>query len=412
MKTLTAFAVTLAAAALFAGCGTYGAVPQTSAIAGARTGERALPASSYQVLTKFRSYVEGAYPAARLLDVKGTLYGTTGGGLFSGKGIAYSVSTTGVKKILHKFGHGSDGAGPTGGALINVNGTLYGTTGGGGLYGRGTVYSMSTTGTEKVLHSFKYDSNGAGPAGGLVDVNGTLYGTTGYGGSGCGEAGCGTVYSISTTGVYSVIYRFKGGSQGAYSPDSGLIAVNGTLYGTTYLGGNTGCYYDNGCGTVFAVTTSGAETLLYRFTGGSDGAYPQGDLIDANGILYGVTMIGGGASNQGTVYSLSTTGSEKVLHRFGRASDGGSPQAGLVDVNGTLYGTTWSGGSSNWGTIYRIGATGSEKVLYSFTGGSDGANPSAAFLNVNGTLYGTTVYGGGGSGCKFGCGTIFALSGS
>jgi uncharacterized repeat protein (TIGR03803 family) len=82
----------------------------------------------------------------------------------------------------------------------------------------------------------------------------------------------------------------------------------------------------------------------------------------------------------------------------------------LINVNGTLYGTTWSGGSSNGGTVYRISTTGSEKVLYSFAGGSDGAHPSAALLNVKGTLYGTTAYGGGGSGCGSGCGTVFALT--
>jgi uncharacterized repeat protein (TIGR03803 family) len=257
--------------------------------------------------------------------VKGTLYGTTAmGGGSPGSGIVYSISTTGVKEVLHRFGHGSDGGGPS--DLINVNATLYGATGGGGLYGRGTVYSISTTGTEKVRHSFKYGSGGAGPVGSLIDVKGVLYGTTSYGGSGCGSSGCGTVYSMSTTGVEKVLYRFKGGSAGADDPNGGLIDINGTLYGTTAQGGNTGCYYHNGCGAVFGVTTTGVETLLYGFKGGSDGAYPVTGLVNVNGTLYGTTSTDGNGGGGGTVYSITTEGVEKPLHHFGsHRNDGYMP---------------------------------------------------------------------------------------
>jgi uncharacterized repeat protein (TIGR03803 family) len=141
--------------------------------------------------------------------------------------------------------------------LINVNGTLYGTTvGGGRRYGNGTVYSITTSGQEKVLYRFeRRGSNAATPEAGLINVKGTLYGTTleGGGSSACGEYGCGTVYSITLRRVETVLYRFAGGSDGSH-PGATLVNVNGTLYGTTALGGGSSSKCSEGCGTVFALT--------------------------------------------------------------------------------------------------------------------------------------------------------------
>jgi uncharacterized repeat protein (TIGR03803 family) len=383
-------------------------MPQTSAIAHPRAiMRRVLPTPSYHVLHRFSLRHTGAYPYAAVINVNGRLYGTASeGGKYRG-GTFYSISTSGLVKVLHSFGQGSDVKGP--GRLIDVNGTLYGTAGG-GVDCKGTVYRISTTGTDKVLYCFKGGSDGSDPAGSLVNVKGTLYGATMYGGMGCSGIGCGTVYSVSTTGAEKVLYRFKGGSQGAYFPGSDLIDVNGTLYGTTYQGGNTLCYYHNGCGTVFGVTTTGVETLLYRFKGGSDGAYPEAGLVNVNGTLYGTTSQDGDRGG-GTFYSITTEGVEKALYPFGsRRHDGYLPSADLINVNGTLYGTTLWGGSFQDGTVYRISTTGSENVLYSFAGGSDGVDPSAALLNVKGMLYSTTLYGGVYSGCHNGCGTVFALT--
>jgi uncharacterized repeat protein (TIGR03803 family) len=150
---------------------------------------------------------------------------------------------------------------------------------------------------------------------------------------------------------YKVVYNFAGGSDGA-RPLAGLINVNGTLYGTTVQGGGEGCYKSFGCGTVFSVTPSGQETVLHAFTGGSDGANPKAGLIDVNGTLYGTTFHGGdtkcnGRSGVGcgTVFSITPSGAETVLHGFTGPPDGAWPAAGLRDVNGTLYGTTAEGGT-------------------------------------------------------------------
>ncbi|MBV9263882.1 MAG: hypothetical protein JO324_06125 [Candidatus Eremiobacteraeota bacterium] len=157
------------------------------------------------------------------------------------------------------------------------------------------------------------------------------------------------------------MYRFTGGSDGAY-PVSGLVDVNGTLYGTTFEGGGSGCYSHLGCGTVYSISPSGAEKVLYRFSGGSDGSNPAAALIDVDGVLYGTTARGGGSGcggfGCGTVYSIGTAGTETVLHSFGGEPDGADPVAALVDVKGALYGTTASGGrgcgSSGCGTVFAL----------------------------------------------------------
>lgn len=435
-----------AAAALLGGCaqsqpaiGLPGAIPQGVAAARTHTiAHRILPGSSYQVLFRFgpeapphvRSH--GAHPAAAVIDVKGTLYGTTYDGGSSRNGTAYRLSAAGKETVLHTFHGGSDGAHPWAG-LTDVNGTLYGTTYDGGSSDYGTVYSISTTGVEKVLHSFSGGSfDGAYPVAGLIDVNGTLYGTT-RGGGGTEQCsvfsiiGCGTVYSISRTGSEKVLHAFTSRPDGA-DPVAGLLDVKGTLYGTTRTGGANQCdtaYGSAPCGTVYSVSTTGVEKVLYSFRGGTsaaDGAFPWAGLLDVDGVLYGTTYNGGNhhcgsfyGGGCGTVYSISTTGSEKVLHEFGFGpSDGALPRAALVDVKGTLYGTTLEGGSSGPGTVYSVSTTGKEQLVYSFGKSPDGASPEAGLTDVNGTLYGTTADGGA-SKCHTdfggrGCGIVFKLT--
>ncbi|MFY9883899.1 MAG: choice-of-anchor tandem repeat GloVer-containing protein, partial [Candidatus Cybelea sp.] len=271
-------------------------------------------------------------------------------------------------------GGGDDGSYPVSG-LIDVNGTLYGTTNDGGSGSFGTVYSVGTTGSEKVLHSFSGSGDGAGPAAGLIDVKGTLYGTTEGGGT--AECDCGTVFSITIAGVEMVLHSFAGSTGDGERPTSGLIDVNGTLYGTTSGGGKYGSQpgCGGGCGTVYAITTTGKESLVYDFTGSEvndDGSAPRADLVDMDGALYGTTSEGGEACHDtlcachfvggcGTVFSVTTTGAETVLHRFTGGTDGALPIAGLLDVNGTLYGTTEHassyhrhGGPRGPGTVFAL----------------------------------------------------------
>jgi uncharacterized repeat protein (TIGR03803 family) len=235
-----------------------------------------------------------------------------------------------------------------------VKGKFYGTTYGGGDFpcfgdGCGTVYSISKSGREKVLHSFSGAYNdGILPAASLINVNGTLYGTTEYGeGSGGSNGGYGTVFSVTTTGTEDVLYNSPGGT-GATIPLAGLINIKGTLYGTSAYGGA------DGPGTAFSVTTSGSLTILHNFGPGTDGSNPYAVLLNVKGTLYGTTSAGG-TYGKGTVFRMSLTGTnEKVLHTFGHGFDGATPLAGLIDVKGTLYGTTSAGGKHGDGTVFAL----------------------------------------------------------
>ncbi|HEX4013475.1 MAG TPA: choice-of-anchor tandem repeat GloVer-containing protein [Candidatus Cybelea sp.] len=365
---------------------------------------------------------DGASPVAGVINIKGVLYGTTEqGGKYGhvdgayGYGTVFNVTPSGTETVLHSFKGGTgDGKYPEAG-LVDVRGTLYGTADEGGTKDRGTVFAITRSGNETVLYKFKGGSrDGAHPSAGLINVAGTLYGETLSGGTGENRgSGDGTVFSITLSGVETVLYRFKGGSGDGESPYGGLVNVRGTLYGTTYMGGA------NGNGTVFSITPSGKETVVYSFKGGSaDGAHPYASLVEVNGTLYGTTFEGG-AKNEGTVFSITPSGKEIVLHSFkGGSADGAYPIASLVNLSGTLYGTTPDGGSNcktgsgyhGCGTIFAITPSGKETVLYKFKGGSrDGFHPSAGLIDVAGTLYGTTPSGG--SGCYGArCGTVFWLS--
>jgi len=332
-------------------------------------------------------------------------------------------------KVLHTF-HGADGAGPAGGLIGDPAGNLYGTTAGGGAgrcsqQGCGTAFKLDTTGKQVWLHSFQV-GNGLNPYAGLLrDTLGDLFGTTLYGGdtSCVPPEGCGTVFKLSKTGKETLLHKFTGDPDGFF-PEALLVEDRaGSLYGTTYVGG------DYGNGTVFKIDTAGKETVLYSFTGGSDGCGPYpGVILDSAGNLYGVTALGGagfGNSGYGVVFEVGTRGNETVLHTFG-GSDGYDPDSVLLfDSNGNLYGTTAHGGSSSecgdsgCGTVFELspesGGGWSEKVLYSFCSVSncaDGEEPGTGPLvrDSAGNLYGTTIFGGAYRNCNGdACGVVFKL---
>jgi uncharacterized repeat protein (TIGR03803 family) len=427
VRTLALSALTIGlAAALLAGCVARNNMPPMGAPATSGQTLRTMT-SSFQVLHRFGRHDKtrgGASPAGPLLDVNGTLYGTTSnGGLggYGGNGLVYSITTTGATKVLYLFGGYTegDGSSPVDG-VIDVNGTLYGATRAGGHCDDGTVYSLSATGRETVLHSFCY-SSGGNASGGLIDVNGTLYGVTARGGS----SNDGTVYRLSASGAYKVLYSFKGGTDGV-TPVGTLLNVKGTLYGVTFNGGSSCHNSGGGCGTVYSVTTSGQETVLHRFSGSPDGALPEAGLIDVKGRLYGTTTAGGLATSTlcagggcGTVYSITTSGTENVLYRMSGGSHGASPEASLLEMNGTLYGTTSYGGlvtcghgtySLSCGTVFSMTTRGkNERDLHEFRG-SDGATPDY-LIDLNNVLYGTALRGGYVDTCGTnGCGTVFAFT--
>ena len=286
----------------------------------------------------------------------------------------------------------------------------------------------------KTLHKFTGGKDGGAPYASLIfDQAGNLYGTTTFGGNlSCNSGyGCGVVFKLAPKAgggwTESVLYRFNGGIDGGF-PYAGLIFDQaGNLYGTTSLGGNLSCgYLGSGCGVVFTLTPnsdgSWTESVLYSFTGGSDGENPQSSLIfDSLGNLYGTTPEGG-AGGRGTVFELAPKvgggWEESVLYTFcpgAKCADGEDPLASLIfDQAGNLYGTTYAGGNSNnKGTVFTLtpnsGGSWSESVLYSFCPTKpcrDGNNPYAGLtLDPAGNLYSTTLSGG-----ASGKGAVFKLA--
>jgi len=227
--------------------------------------------------------------------------------------------------------------------------------------------------------------------------DGNLYGTTTKGGA---NSNAGTVYKITTAGAETVMWSFGGSGDGVNPYASPIQASDGNLYGTTYGGGA------NGAGTVFKITTAGAETVLWSFGGSGDGALPDSGLMQASdGNLYGTTT-SGGTNGAGTVFKITTAGAETVLWSFGGSGDGAKPYGGLIQASdGNLYGTTYGGGANGAGTVFKITTTGAETVLWSFGGSGDGVNLDGALMQASdGNLYGTT-YGGGANGA----GTVFNI---
>jgi uncharacterized repeat protein (TIGR03803 family) len=317
------------------------------------------------VLHAFAGGDDGAYPFAGLVrDQAGNLYGTTmvGGDtncnrdLGVGCGVVYKVTPTGTFSVLYIFHGGQDGAYPVAGLILDANGNLYGTSSNGGNtndcsgLGCGVVFMLNGLGKETVLYAFTGGADGSEPDGDLVrDAAGNLYGTTTIGGIGGCPQGCGVVFKLNTIGKLIVLHSFGIQPDGNY-PNGGLVFDNaGNMYGTTFSGG---LYGD---GTVFKLHWH-SETVLYSFKGSpDDAAGPNGRLVrDQAGNLYGTSEIGGRLKSQacgqgcGTVFQVTTSGQEKVIHYFNLLSLpalGGRPLGGVtLDSKGNVYGTTTNGG--------------------------------------------------------------------
>ena len=376
-------------------------------------------------------------------------------------------ATAGTLTTLYAF-HGPDG-GELDGPLVYQDGAIYGTGLEGGSHGIVYKFDLATNALT-VLYAFKGGSDGGFPAD-LIYHSGVFYGTTSDGGQdGCGNDGCGTVFSLNaTTGEETVLYKFPDPGFGRPVGASGLVYQHGILYGTTAFGGK------NGQGSVFSLNLkSGSETTLYTFAGLSKGGEPGPNLLFDGGLLYGTTFFGGancgtGSGGCGIVFAFDPkTGAENVVHTFKPGIGGHFPDSNLVFHDGLIYGSTIYGGhhrcgQAGCGTIFSIDpSTGAENVVYTLVSkhqsvagltarghdlymsnprptnrrnhmyegqlsklnlssgkkstlytfekgdnGADGADPEAPLVFAHGVFYGSTHYGGG-SGCNgLGCGTLF-----
>lgn len=425
-------------AILLAGCGANHAFGSPSSMlpqAGAPLS--AEMSHNEKILHRFSGGRDGEGPNPALIDVNGTLYGTTSAGgsahclLTAGCGTVFSIDSSGAGyRVLHRFpSSGLHGEQPSSG-VIHTAGALFGTTvfGGSGrkcFAGCGTTYKIDPSGAGfAVVHNF-LGKDGCCINGGLTERDGVFYGVAEAGGT--ENCNCGVLYTLSPQGKEIILRDFAGNEDGS-TPIFRPTDVNGTVYGTTLYGGDNGCGrpLNQGCGTIYKISPSGkGYQILYRFKGAPDGQLPN-NVIVRNGMLYGTTTLGGGTlcgspsgTGCGTIFEISTSGKGyRVLYRFKHGSGGWSPDTIAMDPNGMLYGATYSGGNAGCtyedgcGTVFTVDPSGENyRVLYRFKGGQDGANPGPyAPIEIDGMFYGTTFQGGG-TGCGgFGCGTVFALT--
>lgn len=297
--------------------------------------------------------------AGLVQDSAGALYGTaTQGGSYDyycpeyGCGVVFKVNPDPPfdYTILHTFYGGSDGTAPNA-IMIDGAGNLFGTTFAGGTHGWGNVFKIDSARRFTVLYSFTGGADGGGPVQGLAeDAEGNLYGLTEF----AGTYNAGVIFKISGT-TETVIHTFTGGSDGGFTRGSDghpILDSAGNLYGATTVGGSLADCGGIGCGVIYRLSTSGVYTVLHNFTGGSDGAEPNSSLLRTPaGVIYG--------TSQSVAYKLAPSGNLTVLHDFvGGTADGIYPNGGLVmDSAGTLYGSTGSGGTgccNGAGVIFKI----------------------------------------------------------
>lgn len=393
--------------------------------------------TGYAVLKHFAN-TNGAYPWDGLVLSGSTLYGTTLRG--PGYGTVFKVNTNGSGfAILWTF-TGNDGVEPMARLVLGGN-TLYGTTSKGGQYwDAGTVFKVNTDGTgfsvlmdngsfaDLVLSGstlygqmgdtvFKLNSDGtgygtvhtfsfAGPHAGLFLSGNTLYGTTLGGGT---NGGGGVVFKVNTDGTGYTQLRDLSPEDGN-TPDAGVLVIGNTLFGTTLRAGSSG----SDMGTIFKVSTAGADFAVLKEFTPRDGKHPYASLALGSNTLYGTTPEGG-ASGRGTVFKVNTDGSGfAVIKHFpslpslveNTNSDGAAPYAELVLSGGTLYGIASTGGNSGNGTVFELNTDGTGfTVLKHLTGSNVGAAPGGSLVLSGSTLYGTTPTGG-----NTGGGMIFKIS--
>jgi len=333
--------------------------------------------------------------------VDGNLYGTTTYGGTDNDGTIFKITPGGTLTTIYNFANTPDGANPYTGLVLGSNGVFYGTTAEGGASGLGTVFSVTAAGKLTILHSFT-GMDGEIPYGALIEgVDGNYYGTTQFGGS--IGAGYGTVFKVTPAGTFTTLHSFNDTTDG-YEPFAGLaLASTGEFFGTT--AGGPGADF----GTVFKISSTGVYTLLHSFVD-TDGWEPEGVLLEAtSGKVYGTT-VRGGADGLGEVFTITTAGTFTLLHSFASVTEGYEPIAGLIQASdGNFYGTTFSGGAFDQGNIFEMISGGTPTTVHSFSGGDGGTDGSEPFgglvQHTSGVLFGTT--GGVSSG---GVGTVFSLN--
>lgn len=342
---------------------------------------------SVVALYNFNSQNSSQYPqnVALAQGRDAELYGTTLGNGTPSYGSIFKISTSRIFAELFDFNL-NNGCCPGQGIILATDGNLYGVVPGGGASNNGLLFKISANGAFTDLHDFTGSTDGEGPFAPPIEASdGNLYGVT-LNNSGTGS----TVYQYTPSGNLTTIYQFID----AYSGAPLMQAADGFLYGTT---GNGGWAH---CGTIFKMSTAGVFMRSAPFLCGAGGAAPSNaSLLQASdGNFYGVTEAGG-IRNGGTIFKMTPGFKLSTLYTFMGKSvgtkDGFTPVAGLIQAtDGDLYGATAAGGANGMGTLYRISTSGEYQLLYNFNGAAGKAPQGTLMQHTNGILYGTAQLGG------------------
>jgi len=377
-------------------------------------------AQSITVLHSFSGGGAGSAPTAGVtLDRAGNLYGTTNGDITGSPSTVYKMTHAGsgwLFNTLYTFNHPNDPTDVAAPVVFGPDGALYGTAPEGAQFNLGAVFvlrppstvckSVSCPWELTILHSFGGLDGTHPDLGSLVfDSAGNIYGTTFAGGA----HSHGTVFELTRSKGWaeSVLYSFTGDSDGG-SPENGVAFDSaGNLYGTTPVGGSAGV------GTVYQLSPSAGgwtETTLYTFTGGDDGANPIGGVaVDAQGNLYG-TAARGGTDGVGTAWELSPSSGGwafTLLHSFAGRTNPGPLATPTLDAAGNIYGTSETNGN-NFGFAFKLTPSGGgwNFTSYDFDGSNGNEPGSSVALDASGNLYGTAPVGG--TGCD--CGVVWQIT--
>lgn len=414
------------------------------------------PAGVFTVLKHLNNFTDGANPQGSLVVGKdGLLYGITRRGGSSTYGTIFKITTAGAFTVIKTLNGTTDGGYSYAGIAIASDGNFYGITYQGGAFTNGTIFKITPAGVYTVLRSLKTATDGS-PSGSTAAGNnlvqhpdGFLYGLL-YGG---GTKSGGTIIKISTVGAFTVLRHLISKPDGAFPHGSLIVGKDGLLYGTLSSGGafNAGTLFkittggiftrlkdltlatdggvpkgslllgkdgnfwgtvsdgtSNFFGAIFKISTTGVYTVLTRFNGGVTGNVPHESLIQLKDFSYYGTTYAGGVNDYGTIFKICG-GVHTVLHSFARSPVSNRPKGNLLQAtDGNFYGTTSSGGTTTDGVIFKLTPAGVFSVLHTFNGATQGRNPEGSLIQgADGFLYGTTPTGGTGAG---GGGTIFKIS--
>jgi uncharacterized repeat protein (TIGR03803 family) len=364
-------------------------------------------------------------PEAILVQANdGNFYGTTRNGGAFGLGNIFQMTPAGTLTTLFSFIFTNDpdnnsypyGTHPEAPLIQGNDGNLYGTTQDGGTNGDGTVFCITTNGVLNYSVTLT-KAEGANISAGLVQgSDDNFYGVAINGGSGLGGGYKGTIFKMTPGGTVSNLFSFGPqivpSSAGSYPNGSLVEGKDGDFYGATQTGAH------NGDGAIYKIDANGNFTPLYAFAG-RGGQDPTGPFVLGNdGNFYGMT-VSGGTYGLGTIFKVTTNGTLTYLVNFNGTNGANEnpieyqPNYGplVLATDGNFYGTTPSGGASNDGTIFMMTPSGTLTTLYSFIGGTNGANPTGLIQAKDGNFFGTTTFTSeAGNGRGIGNGTIFRVS--